>query len=317
LVNRFNVWLQDNYNGIVSNASGYALNSSLNSFNSYGGQIGNNINYGVHYLGGIAPAFFGVNFTINKTSIALSPGVLADGTPFAHGMVTVGALISGCYFEEDTGSTIVIGGGTGIVRGLIIDGGNIITSPAANPAILIQNYVDTQSAPMRGRVNASINLKGRATTINQSSSAGKIDFQNLNGMNIGDNTPPTLVASKQFYSGLFNKSASPGKSVDLMSVGSHGAVLSVALTITSTSNGRVTTKKYFATLIGGGTAKATALSEVAHDDYGTASPFTLTETANSPTSGINKLTITNNDSVTSTYRIVYTVEDITGTLSLM
>ena len=304
LVNRFNVWIQQNYNGVISNASGYALNSSLNSFNSYGGQVGNHNNYGIHYLGGLNPCFYGVNFTINKTSIALSPGVLADGTTFTTNMVTVSPTISGCYFEGDTGTSIQLGGGTGIVRGGSYNGNNFIAA-YAGPLITVSNYSNSLGIGSARNNTFDTSFSG-SSFISQTSSFEKLDYNNLNGTMIGDVTPSSGVFT-QVNSGFKTYSAIAGGTVDILSIGTYSNIFSGTLTIVSTSPGKSTVHKYSVSMMGSGNIGGFAL--LSSENYsGGSSPFTLLETANSPSAGYNKLSITNNDTVTSTYYVIYTSE---------
>jgi Pectate lyase superfamily protein len=308
IVNRYNASCRYNYHGIISSATGYALTGEgqLNSFNSFNGLITNNTNFGVIYIGGQAPCFYGVNFVLNNISLIFSPNNVSGP------VVTAGLIISGCYFEGDLNSSIVFGGGNGIVRDAIIEGGTIIANHAY-PAILISNYQDTTG---RGFINTSIELSGGATAIDQTSSVGKIAYQTLDNVAIGSVTPSTGVFTK-VNSGTFIKSATASASVDILSVGSYGSVASLSLTITSTSTGKATSRKYQVLLMGNGTVTGSDISYITEVYNGGGSPFTLSETANSPVLGTNKLTITNNDSVTSNYRITYTVEDLTGTLTIL
>ena len=69
--------------------------------------------------------------------------------------------------------------------------------------------------------------------------------------------------------------------------------------------------------MGGGTVTGSDISYVTEVYSGGGSAFTLGETADSPTTGTNKLTITNTSGATASYRVVYTVEDSTGTLTLL
>jgi hypothetical protein len=308
IVNRYNASCRYNYHGIISGCSGYALTGQgqLNSFNSYNGLITNNTNFGVIYTGGQAPCFFGVNFVLNNISIIFSPNNAAGAT------VTAGPSIIGCYFEADLNSTIVFGGGNGIVRDAIIEGGAIIAN-SAYPAILVSNYANTTG---RGFINTSIGLSGSATAIDQSTSAGKIAYQTLDNVAIGSVTPSTGVFTK-VNSGTFIKSATAGGSVDILSVGTFANVGSLSITIISTSSGKSTARKYQVIVMGSGTVTGSDISFVTEVYSGGGSPFSLSETQDSPVVGTNKLTITNTDSVTSTYRITYTVEDLTGTLTIL
>ncbi len=200
LVNRYNVWIQGNTNGILTEATGYALNSSLNSFNSYGGQVGNNTSIGISYLGGIAPLFSGVNFTVNGTSLVMSPNH-AGGA-----MVTVAPVVSCCYFEGDTSTSIILGGGNGIVRTPIIEGGYMIAA-SANPLITVANASNDAGY---GRINIGYDIGFAGSSfITQASSATKIPVQYTTGMSgtaavgafgVGGRVPSTSGAGISFPS---------------------------------------------------------------------------------------------------------------------
>ena len=268
--------------------------------------ITNNTNFGIVYTGGIAPGFFGVNFVLNSVSIYLSPNNATGAT------VTAGPSIIGCYFENDTNSTIILGGGNGIVRDAIIEGGSIIAN-SAFPAISVSNYANTTG---RGFVNTSIGLSGSATAIDQSSSGGKIAYQTLDNVAIGSVTPSTGVFTT-VRSGLFIKGAGIGATVDIISIGTFASVASMSMTIIATSSGVSTARKYQIILMGGGTVTGSDVSFITEVYSGGGSAFSLVETADSPVAGTNKLSISNTSGVATTYRVTYTVEDLTGTLTLL
>jgi len=69
--------------------------------------------------------------------------------------------------------------------------------------------------------------------------------------------------------------------------------------------------------MGGGTVTGSDISFVTEVYSGGGSAFSLGETQDSPVAGTNKLTITNSSGATASYRIVYTVEDLTGTLTVL
>ena len=308
IVNRYNASCRYGYHGVISSCSGYALSGQgqLNSFNSYNGLITNNTNFGIGYIGGIAPCFFGVNFVQNNVSLAMSQNNAAGA------VVTAGPSIIGCYFENDGNSSIVLGGGNGVVRDAIIEGGSIIATHAY-PAILVSNYTDTTG---RGFVNTSIGLSGSATAIDQTSSTGKIAYQTLDNVAIGSVIPSTGVFTT-VRSGLFIKSAAIGASVDLLSIGTYASVLSMSMTIIATATGVSTARKYQIAIMGGGTVTGSEVSFVTEVYSGGGCAFSLVETAGSPTAGTNKLSISNTSGVAATYRVTYTVEDLTGTLTLL
>ena len=302
LVNRFNVWIQQNYNGIISNASGYALNSSLNSFNSYGGQVGNHSNYGIHYLGGLNPCFYGVNFTVNRISIALSPGVLADGSAFATGMVTATPVISGCYFEGDVGTSIYLGGGASICRGAVIQGCNFIAA-YAGPLITIANFSNALGKGTISDNTYDIGFAG-SSFITQASSVEKIDCNNLNGTSIGDITPATgmftTVGSK-----LILKLVGIGASVNILSVGAYGAYAMGILSIRATGAGTQTVKNYSMSINGG--TSATGVVQMSAENYsGGTCAFTI---GYADSSGTTTISINNTSGAIALYRVVVTIFD--------
>jgi hypothetical protein len=309
IVSRYNVYSQSNYIAVNSLATGYAVNSSLNSFNSYGGLVANNTNAGFYFLGGINPCWFGVNFVANGVSIICSPNYALAA------MVTTNPNIIGCYFEIDTGTTILWGGGNGIVRGGVIKGCNFI-SAAATALITIANYSNAVGRGLISNNTYDIAFPG-SSFITQTTSAEKIDVNNVNATPIGDVTPSTGVFTK-VNSGLISKpSIASAGTVDILSVGSFGTIASLSMTITATGVGTVTSRKYQIVLMGDGTVTGSDISFVTEVYNGGGSAFSLGETANSPVAGTNKLTITNSSGATASYRIVYTVEDLTGTLTLL
>jgi len=116
---------------------------------------------------------------------------------------------------------------------------------------------------------------------------------------------------------ILKPSIASAGTVDILSVGSFGLTASLSMTITATGAGTVTSRKYQIVLMGAGTVTGSDISFVTEVYSGGGSAFSLGETANSPTAGTNKLTITNSSGATASYRIVYTVEDLTGTLTLL
>lgn len=311
IVSRYNIYSTSNVNGVNTSATGYAITGEgqLNSFNSYGGLVNNNSNWGIQYVGGLAPCFFGVNFVLNGISIVLSPNNVGGPT------VTVSPNIIGCYFEGDLGTTILWGGGNGIVRGGQITGCNFIAA-AATALITIANYSNAFGRGIIANNTADTAFPG-SSFITQATSAEKIDVNNLNGTPIGNITPSTGVFTT-VNSGTFTKGpiASSG-TVDILSIGGAGVVASMSLTIRSISSGKATLKRYQIAFMGGGTVTGSDISSVTEVYSGGGSPFTLSETQDAPSTGYNKLTITNNDSVSSTYYITYTVEYASGTLNVL
>jgi hypothetical protein len=309
IVSRYNIYSQSNYIAVNTLATGYAVNSSLNSFNSYGGLVANNTNAGFYFLGGINPCWFGVNFVANGVSIVCSPNYALAG------MVTTSPNIIGCYFEEDTGTSILWGGGNGIVRGGVINGCNFI-SGAATALISIVNYSNALGRGLISNNTYDIAFPG-SSVITQASSAEKIDINNVNATPIGDVTPSTGVFTTVNSGVILKPSIASAGTVDILSVGSFGLTASLSMTITATGAGTVTSRKYQIILMGSGTVTGSDISFVTEVYSAGGSAFSLGETANSPTAGTNKLTITNSSGATASYRIVYTVEDLTGTLTIL
>jgi hypothetical protein len=290
-------------------ATGYAINSSLNSFNSYGGLVANNTNHGFYFLGGLSPCWFGVNFVANGISIVCSPNyALAP-------MVTVSPNIIGCYFENDTGTSILWGGGNGIVRGGVIKGCNFI-SAAATALISIVNYSNAFGRGLISNNTYDIAFPG-SSFITQTTSAEKIDVNNLNDTPIGNITPSTGVFTSVTSGLILKPSIASGGTVDILSVGTAGLVASMSMTITANGAGTVTARKYQIVLMGAGTVTGSDISFITEVYSGGGSAFSLGETQDSPTAGTNKLTITNSSGATASYRIVYTVEELNATLTLL
>lgn len=180
IVSRFNVYSTSNVIGVNSSATGYAIAGAgqLNSFNSYGGLVNNNLNVGVSYVGGLNPCFFGTNFVLNSTSILLSGNNPGGNT------VTVSPTILGCYFEGDLATTIQWGGGNGIVRGGIVSGCNFIAAAAA-PLITIANYSNAFGRGIIRNNTYDLAFPG-SSFVSQITSVEKIDVDISNGTPIGD-----------------------------------------------------------------------------------------------------------------------------------
>jgi hypothetical protein len=311
IVSRYNIYSQTNYNAVNSAATGYAITGAgqLNSFNSYGGLIANSTNFGVSYVGGISPCFFGTNFVLNATSLRFSPNNAGGNT------VTVNPVINGCYFEGDTATSIIFGGGNGIVRGGVIKGCNLL-SASATPLITIANYSNALGRGLISNNTYDIGFSG-SSFITQASSAQKIDVNNLNDTPIGDITPSTGVFTTVNSGIILKPNIASAGTVDILSIGTFAAVASISMTIIATGAGTSTARKYQIVLMGGGTVTGSDISFVTEVYSGGGSAFSLGETQNSPVAGTNKLTITNSSGATASYRIVYTVEDLTGTLTLL
>jgi hypothetical protein len=204
------------------------------------------------------------------------------------------------------------GGGAGIVRDMCIFGGAVAGNSAVE-LIRVLNYADTTG---RGFINMNLNNSGAGGIITQASSTGKIAFQTLDNVAIGSVTPSTGVFTK-VSSGTFTKSAGIGASANLLNVGTFGSVASLSMTIVATSSGVSTARKFQIVLMGGGTVTGSDVSFISEVYSGGGSSFNLVESADSPVPGTNALRIDNTSGVASTYRITYTVEDLTGTLTLV
>lgn len=309
IVSRYNSYNQTNVNGVNSSATGYAITGAgqLNSFNTFGGLIANNTGIGISYVGGLAPSFFGVNFVANANSLVLSPNNAGGAT------VTVNPNLDGCYFEVDTATSLILGGGNGIVRGGKIDA-NFIAG-AAVPMINVANY---SNASGRGLVKSTFDTTfAGSSEIDQSTSAEKIDFKNLNDTPIGDITPNTGVFTKVTSGSITKSGILTTASVDILSVGTFAGVATLEITVHSTSSGVATTKKYTSLLMGGGVNTANSLVLDNTVDFGGGvSAFTLAETKDSPTTGTNKLTLTNDSAATVLFQIDYVVTaNFNGTIT--
>jgi hypothetical protein len=258
-------------------------------------------------MGGQTPSFNDVFFNSNGTSLMLSRQLASENV-----YPTVGPVIQGCYFEADTSYTMQFGGGAGIVRDMCIFGGAVAGNSAVE-LIRVLNYADTTG---RGFINMNLNNNGAGGIITQASSGGKIAYQTLDNVAIGSVTPSTGVFTK-VKSGTFIKGAGIGATVDLLSIGTYASVVSLSMTIIATSTGASTARKYQIVLMGNGTATGSDVSFISEVYAGGGTTFLLVETANSPVAGTNKLSISNTSGVAATYRVTYTVEDLTGTLTLL
>jgi hypothetical protein len=305
VIYRLNASCEYNYIGVNSSS----LNNLIrpDRMLCLGGTITHNTAYGIFYMGGQTPSFNGVFFNSNGTSLMLSRQLASENV-----YPTVGPVIQGCYFEADTSYTMQFGGGSGVVRDMCIFGGAVAGNSAV-PLIRVLNYADTTG---RGFINMNLNNNGAGGIIDQSSSGGKIAYQTLDNVAIGSVTPSTGVFTT-VNSGTFIKGAGIGASVDLMSIGSYASVVSLSITIIATSSGVSTARKYQVVLMGSGTVTGSDVSFISEVYSGGGSAFSLVETANSPVAGTNKLSISNTSGVAATYRVTYTVEDLTGTLTLL
>jgi len=305
VIYRLNASCEYNYIGI--NTSSLSNNIRPDRLLCLGGTITHNTAYGIFYMGGQTPSFNNVFFNSNGTSLMLSRQLASENV-----YPTAGPVIQGCYFEADTSYTMQFGGGAGIVRDMCIFGGAVAGNSAVE-LIRVLNYADTTG---RGFINMNLNNSGAGGIITQASSTGKIAFQTLDNVAIGSVTPSTGVFTK-VSSGTFTKSAGIGASANLLNVGTFGSVASLSMTIVATSSGVSTARKFQIVLMGGGTVTGSDVSFISEVYSGGGSSFNLVESADSPVPGTNALRIDNTSGVASTYRITYTVEDLTGTLTLV
>ena len=296
-----------NYNIIGINSSSLNNLIRLDRMQNNGGSITHNTTYGIFYMGGQAPSFNDVFFNSNGTSLLLSRQLASENV-----YPTVGPVIQGCYFEADTSYTMQFGAGSGVVRDMCIFGGAVAGNSSV-PLIKVWNYTDTTG---RGFINMNLNNNGAGGIIDQSTSSGKIAYQTLDNVAIGSVTPSTGVFTT-VRSGYFIKGAASGASVDLLSIGSYASVVSMSMTIIATATGVSTARKYQIILMGSGTVTGSDVSSIAEVYSGGGSAFSLVETADSPAAGTNKLSISNTSGAGATYRVTYTVEDLTGTLTLL
>ena len=305
VITRINAGCEYNYIGINSSS----LNNLIrpDRMVNIGGTITHNTLYGIFYMGGQTPSFNDVFFNSNGTSLMLSRQLASENV-----YPTVGPVIQGCYFEADTSYTMQFGGGSGIVRDMCILGGAIAGNSAV-PLIRVLNYADTTG---RGFINMNLNNNGAGGIIDQSSSTGKIAYQTLDNVAIGSVTPSTGVFTK-VNSGTFTKSAAIGGSANLLNVGSYASVASISMTIIASGAGVSTARKYQIVLMGGGTITGSDVSYISEVYSGGGCSFDLVESANSPVPGTNALRIDNTSGVAASYRVTYTVEDLTGTLTLV
>jgi len=305
VIYRLNASCEYNYIGV--NTSSLSNNIRPDRLVSIGGTITHNTAYGIFYMGGQTPSFNDVFFNSNGTSLMLSRQLASENV-----YPTVGPVIQGCYFEADTSYTMQFGGGAGIVRDMCILGGAVAGNSAVE-LIRVSNYADTTG---RGFINMNLNNSGAGGIITQASSAGKIAYQTLDNVAIGSVTPSTGVFTK-VNSGTFIKSAGIGATVDIMSIGTFASVASLSMTIIATSAGASTARKYQIIFMGSGTVTGSDISFITEVYAFGGTAFSLVETADSPVAGTNKLSISNTSGVASTYRVTYTVEDLTGTLTLL
>jgi hypothetical protein len=237
---------------------------------SNAGTITHNTNYGIYYIGGQTPAFNNVFFNSNGTSLALSV------SPPTGTCITVGAVIQGCYFEADTGSSITLGGGSGVVRDLCIQGG-AIAGNSSSPLIYVTNY---QNSTGLGFVNMNLNNNGAGGIIGY--------FQATPGVNFSQ----SLLVYPNINSGSGSKLVTAGSSANILSAAGFGTFASLSLTVRAvsqpTSLGTQTAKKFQVVTIGGG--DITGLSTSVTTDYGAGASFTLTQTT---AAGTNTLTLNN------------------------
>jgi len=268
VISRTNAGCEYNYIGINSGTLNGLIR--LDRMVSNAGTITHNTNYGIYYIGGQTPAFNNVFFNSNGTSLALSV------SPPTSTCITVGAVIQGCYFEADTGSSITLGGGSGIVRDLCIQGG-AIAGNSSSPLIYVTNYANSTGL---GFVNMNLNNNGAGGIIGY--------YQATPGVNFSQ----SLLVYPNINSGSGSKLVTAGSSANILSAAGFGTFASLSLTVRAvsqpTSLGTQTAKKFQVVTIGGG--DITGLSTSVTTDYGAGASFTLTQTT---AAGTNTLTLNN------------------------
>lgn len=268
VIYRLNASCDYNYIGINSNTLNGLIR--LDRMINNGGTITHNTNYGIYYIGGQTPAFNNVFFDSNGTSLALSV------SPPTSTCITVGAVIQGCYFEADTNSSITLGGGSGVVRDLCIQGG-AIAGNSSSPLIYVTNYVNSTGL---GFVNMNLNNNGAGGIIGY--------FQATPGVNFSQ----SLLVYPNINSGSGSKLVTAGSSANILSAVGFGTFASLSLTVRAisqpTSLGTQTAKKFQVAMIGGGDVDG--LSTTVSTNYAAGASFTLTQTT---ASGTNTLTLNN------------------------
>ncbi len=145
-------------------------------------------------------------------------------------------------------------------------------------------------------------------TLSQNPGAVAIIGGAIDGTPIGQTTPAAVAGT----SGLFNtlasktvtKTIAAGASADLVSIGSYSSELAGFIHIRSVppAAGRLTSAIFAVDTMGSG---ADGIASLTHSTYGTGSPYTLSYVVNQPVAGTNKLTLTNNDTVSVGYYITY------------
>ena len=112
------------------------------------------------------------------------------------------------------------------------------------------------------------------------------------------------VSARSLKSYTEVKTIAAGQTVDLVSIGSYSAELAGHIHIRATppAAGRLTSKHYSIDMMGSGGNSIDILST---SNYGAASSFIVSGVRNSPSAGYNKLTLTNNDTVSVDYTITY------------
>ena len=290
VITRINASSDYNVIGINSNTANGLIR--LDRMVNNGGAITHNTTYGINYIGGLTPAFNNVFFNSNGTSLALSVD------PPTSSCVTTGAVIQGCYFEADTNSTIVLGGGAGIVRDLCIQGG-AIAGNSSLPLIYVINYANSTGL---GFVNMTLNNNGAGGFIGY--------FQATPGVNFSQ----SLLVYPNINSGSGSKLVAAGSFANILSAIGFGTFASLSLTVRAisqpTSLGNQAAKKFEVAMIGGG--DVSGLFTTASTDYGAGASFTLTQTT---ASGTNTLRLNNTSADPVIFYYSWTLE--TGQINLL
>jgi hypothetical protein len=290
VITRINASSEYNIIGINSNTLNGLIR--LDRMVNNGGSITHNTNYGIYYIGGQTPAFNNVFFNSNGTSLALSV------SPPTSTCITVGAVIQGCYFEADTSNTIILGGGSGIVRDLCIQGGAIAGNSSV-PLIYVINYANSTGL---GFVNMNLNNNGAGGLVGY--------FQATPGVNYSQ----SLLVYPNINSGSGSKLVTAGSSANILSAVGFGTFASLSLTVRAisqpTSLGTQTAKKFQVAMIGGG--DVAGLSTTVSTDYAAGASFTLTQTT---ASGTNTLTLNNTSANSVIFYYSWILE--TGQINLL
>lgn len=151
-------------------------------------------------------------------------------------------------------------------------------------------------------------VQSLGVTLSQNPAAVAITGGAIDGTPIGQTTPKPVTGTLGLFSTLASntvtKTLAAGASADLVSIGSYSAELAGFIHIRSVppAAGRLTSKIFAVDSMGSG---ADGIASLTGSTYGTGSPYTLSYVVNQPVAGTNKLTLTNNDTVSVDYYITY------------